>query len=86
MTQEIERAGIPTVIITALDTVAESMRCARIVRGAGVMHVTGDPSVSAREERNQRRRLVERALEALQTPVEGPTVFRVDDAREEVGA
>jgi glycine reductase len=75
MTQEIERLGIPAVIVTALDTVAESMGCSRIVRGAGVMHVTGDPSLTPREERRWRRRVVERALEALSTPVERPTVF-----------
>jgi glycine reductase len=81
MTQEIERVGIPTVIITSLDTVAESMACSRIVRGAGVMHVTGDPDLTAEEERNWRRRLVGTALKALRTRVEGPTIFPVDGVR-----
>ena len=78
MTQEIERAGIPTVIITSLDTVAESMACSRIIRGAGVMHVTGDPELSEEEERNWRRRLVDGALRALETSVDGPTIFPTD--------
>jgi betaine reductase len=75
MTQEIERAGLPAVIITSLDTVAQGMTCSRIVRGAGVMHVTGDPSLTQAEELNWRRQLVARALEALETPVDGPTIF-----------
>jgi glycine reductase len=75
MTQEIERAGIATVIVTALDTVAESMTCSRIVRGAGVMHVTGDPSLTEHEELNWRRQLVSTALDALSTAVDEPTVF-----------
>jgi hypothetical protein len=39
------------------------------------MHVTGDPSLTPPEERRWRRRVVERALDALQTAVERPTVF-----------
>ncbi len=75
MAQEIERAGIPTAVFTALDTIAQSVGCYRIVRGAGVLHVTGNPALTATEERAWRRRLIERALQALQAPVERPEVF-----------
>ena len=84
MAQEIERAGIPTVIITSLDTVARSMGCWRIVRGAGVMHVTGDPSLTPAEEVRWRRRLLERALQSLEDRVTEPTVYLVDPAKEAV--
>lgn len=67
MAQEIERMGIPTALITSLDTVAAGMGCCRIVRGAGVTHVTGDPFVSVKEEGQKRRRLVDLALQALAT-------------------
>ncbi len=75
MAQEIERAGIPTAVFTALDTIAQSVGCYRIVRGAGVLHVTGNPALTPPQERAWRRRLIERALQALQTPVERPEVF-----------
>ena len=75
MAQEIERAGIPTAVFTALDTIAQSIGCYRIVRGAGVLHVVGNPNLTESEERAWRRRLVERALEAIQTKVERPEVF-----------
>ncbi len=75
MAQEIERAGIPTAVITALDTIAQSVGCYRIVRGSGVLHVTGNPALPPDEERAWRRRLVERALAALTTDVERPHVF-----------
>jgi glycine/betaine/sarcosine/D-proline reductase family selenoprotein B len=84
MAQEIERAGIPTVIITSLDTVAHSMGCWRIVRGAGVMHVTGDPSLTPAEEVRWRRRLLERALQSLEDRVTEPTIYLVGPAKEAV--
>jgi hypothetical protein len=37
--------------------------------------VVGDPSLSPDEERKFRKRLVLKALEALRTPVEEPTVL-----------
>jgi glycine/betaine/sarcosine/D-proline reductase family selenoprotein B len=84
MGQEIERVGIPTVIITSLDTVARSMGCWRIVRGAGVMHVTGDPSLTPGEEVRWRRRLLERALETLEDRVSEPTIYLVEGSKEAV--
>jgi glycine reductase len=41
----------------------------------GIPFPTGDPELAPEEERQLRRRLLERALDALQTPVDGPTVF-----------
>ena len=41
----------------------------------GIPYPTGDPSLDATAERAWRRRLVERALEAVATPVKSPTVF-----------
>ena len=43
----------------------------------GIPYPTGDPSLDATAERGWRRRLVERALEAVSTPVKSPTVFDV---------
>ena len=44
----------------------------------GIPYPAGDPSLDAAAERAWRRRLVERALEAVATPVSSPTVFHVD--------
>ncbi len=51
----------------------------RIVPTRGIPYPTGDPDLSPAEERAWRRRLVERALTAVSTPVDGPTVFPVDE-------
>lgn len=44
----------------------------------GIPFPTGDPSLAPAEELAWRRRLVERALEALTTAVSGPTIFAMD--------
>ena len=41
----------------------------------GIPYPTGDPSLAPEEERAWRRRLLERALEAVSTAVSEPTVF-----------
>lgn len=70
-----DRAGIPAALIATLVSVARHVGANRIVPGAGVPHVVGNPDVSLEEERRLRRGLVERALLALAAPVEGPRVF-----------
>ena len=50
----------------------------RIVPTRGIPYPAGDPSLPPAEERAWRRRLLERALEAVATPVHQPTVFALD--------
>ncbi len=45
------------------------------MRGKAITSIVGDPDLSPAEERRFRKRLVMKALEALQTQVEEPTVF-----------
>jgi glycine reductase complex component B subunit gamma len=52
----------------------------RIVPAAGIIHPLGNADLSAEDEKALRRRIVERALQALQTEVVRPTVFTSDDA------
>jgi glycine reductase complex component B subunit gamma len=52
----------------------------RVVRTRGIPYPAGDPSLSPEEEHAWRRRLVERGLQAVTTPVSQPTVFEVADA------
>jgi len=62
-----------------LVTIATRVGAPRIVTTRGIPYPAGDPSLGAKEEKAWRRRLVERALAAVATPVTGPTVFEVGD-------
>ena len=52
----------------------------RIVPAAGIIHPLGNADLSPEDERVLRRRIVERALQALKTEVVRPTVFTGDDS------
>ena len=54
------------------------MGAPRIVPSRGIPYPTGDPSLDPAAEKAWRRRLVERALEALTTAVHEQTIFPVD--------
>ncbi len=62
-------------MITNLVTIAEQVGAPRIVPGRGIPYPSGDPSLSPAAEHQWRRRLVQRALEAVATAVERPTIF-----------
>jgi glycine/betaine/sarcosine/D-proline reductase family selenoprotein B len=70
LAKEIERAGIPTVYVTSLPTVATMIGANRIIRGPAITHPFG-------MDEAERRRIVERALELLETDVEPNTVWEV---------
>jgi glycine reductase len=62
----LEKAGIPTVQITAALPVAKMVGANRTVLGNGIVHVVGDAKMTPEKERELRRKLVEAALAALQ--------------------
>jgi glycine/betaine/sarcosine/D-proline reductase family selenoprotein B len=70
LAKEIERAGIPTVYVTSLPTVATMIGANRIIRGPAITHPFG-------LDEAERRRIVERAFELLETEVEPNTVWEV---------
>jgi glycine/betaine/sarcosine/D-proline reductase family selenoprotein B len=70
LAKEIERVGIPTVYVTSLPTIATMIGANRIVRGPAITHPFG-------LDEAERRRIVERALDLLQTDVEPNTVWEV---------
>lgn len=72
---ELERAGIPTAQICSLTPVATSVGSNRMVPSVSVLHPVGNPALGPEVERKLRRAIVERALEALQTPVVAQQVF-----------
>jgi len=69
---------VTTVLITALPTIASLLGVSRVVRGVAIAHPVGDPVLDADEERVLRGRIVERALDLLETSVESTTVWEVD--------
>ena len=77
-----ERAGLPTAFITAMVPLAQSIGANRIVQGKAVTHTTGDPSLGPKEEKAYRRRLVEKALKALQSQPEVQSVEWSDNRGE----
>ena len=77
LAKELERAGIPTALLCNLTSIALRVGAPRIVPTRGIPYPTGDPSLDPAAERAWRRRLLERALEAVSTPVHEPTVFDV---------
>ena len=53
--------------ITAALPVAKMVGANRTVLGNGIVHVVGDASVSPEQEKQLRRRLIEKALEQLRS-------------------
>ncbi len=59
-----------------MTSVAEMVGSHRIVQGNGIVHPLGSAESSPEEEHRLRRKIMERALDALTTEVDQPTVFR----------
>jgi glycine/betaine/sarcosine/D-proline reductase family selenoprotein B len=75
MAKEIERAGIPVALVSALYSLALTTGSSRVVRGARIEHVCGNPRLSPEKDREYGMRIIGTALKALQTEVPGPTLF-----------
>jgi glycine reductase len=75
MVKEFERAGLPTVHVCSIVPISKTVGANRIVPSVAIPHPLGDPAKSPEEERALRRRLVEKALAALETEVAEQTVF-----------
>ncbi len=75
MVKEIERAGIPVVHIATVVPISLTVGANRIVPAIGIPYPLGNPNLEFKAEKKLRRGLVEKALKALQTEVDGQTVF-----------
>lgn len=75
MTAELERAGLPTAMISALGPVALELGANRVVRGVKIPHPCGDPTLDPARGVALRRAIVLGALRALAAKVERPTIF-----------
>jgi hypothetical protein len=62
-------------MISALYAIALNAGAPRVVRGARIEHVCGNPGLTPEMDRDYGRRIVETALAAIQRAVTGPTLF-----------
>jgi glycine reductase len=70
--------GIPVVQITAIPNVAKMLSVSRVVVGRAVPHPVGDVKLDKEKEKALRQKYVLKALELLQTDVDGPTIVTVE--------
>ena len=75
ISKELEKAGLPVALISAMFPVAQQVRANRIVKGMSIPHPCGDPSLSKELDARLRREIIQTALRALESEVTGPTVF-----------
>ena len=75
MVKEIERAGIPVVHVCTVTPISLTVGANRIVPAIAIPHPLGNPALDPAEEKELRRHIVEKALEALTTEVDGQTIF-----------
>ena len=66
---------MPAAHVCTIVPISKTVGANRIVPAVAIPHPLGDPSLPIEEERALRRRLVERALEALETEIDAQTVF-----------
>ena len=75
MVKELERAGLPVVHVCTVTPISLTVGANRIVPAIAIPHPLVNPALDKDEEKKLRRKLVEKALRALQTEVDGQKVF-----------
>lgn len=75
MVKEIERAGIPVVHICTVTPISMTVGANRIVPAIAIPHPLGNPALTPEEEFDIRYKMVDKALKALETPVDDQTIF-----------
>ena len=76
MVKEIERNGITVVHMCTVVPISLTVGANRIVPTVAIPHPLGDPKLSKQDEKELRRRLVKKALDALSTEITEQTVFK----------
>ena len=75
MVKGIEKYGIPVVHMATVVPISLTIGANRIIPGIGIPYPLGDPPQGEKDSYKLRLSMVRRALKALQTPVDGQTVF-----------
>lgn len=75
MVKEIERFGIPIVHMSTITTISESVGANRIVPTVAIPYPVGNPDLNNNSEYVLRKKMVERAVNALAVDVDKPTQF-----------
>ena len=73
--QAIHEAGIPVAMISAIYDLALTTGANRVIRGARIEHICGDPELGPGKDFAYGMEIVRMALAAIQTAVPGPTLF-----------
>ena len=75
MDKSIEAAGHPVVHMCTVTPISMTVGANRIVPTIAIPHPLGNPALTREEEYAIRKGLVEKALAALTTEVDGQTIF-----------
>ncbi len=75
MVKEIERVGIPVVHMCTVVPISLTVGANRIVPTIAIPHPLGNPNLPLEEEKEIRRKLLDKALDALSTEITEQTVF-----------
>jgi glycine/betaine/sarcosine/D-proline reductase family selenoprotein B len=75
LAKEIERAGIPTVQVTAMTSIALMIGVPRVVQGTKIVNPMGNEEMTPEAEKLLRRDITISALNALQADPTQPTLF-----------
>ena len=75
MVNEIEKAGIPTALITNMTAVAKSIGSPRVIPRIAINNPCSDIDLPMEEQLKMRRNYVERALKAVSSAVSGQEFF-----------
>lgn len=78
MVKGIEKYGIPVVHLCTIVPISLTIGANRIVPAIGIPYPLGDPTLGEEESVKIRKKLLRRALKALQTAVDRQTVFDRD--------
>ena len=65
--------------VTALPMLAQGAGSNRVVKGARIEHVCGDPSLGSEKDHDYGLRIVKTALRAIQMEISHPTIFDPTD-------
>lgn len=77
MVKQIDAAGIPAVHISTITPISYSVGANRLVPGVAIPHPLGQPALSPADEYELRRKIIQKALEALTTEIQEQTIFPV---------